>query len=237
MKAVILVGGMGTRLRPVTYEIPKPLLPVRKKPIINHLLELFFRHGVDEAALLASASHEEDFRRWKKTWDDVLPMDKVKIVYEDKPRGTFGGMLLLKDWLGKEPFIVSNGDELKDFDIPALLKFHDEQGAVGTLALVEVSEPQHYGVPIIEGGAEKGKVSEIFEKPENPPSTFVSSGFYVFDPEVFEHVPPGAEYVMTEIHINPKLAKEGKLSAMRMKDGRWYDCGTLERWEKAMNEW
>ena len=237
MKAIIQAGGAGTRLRPVTYEIPKPLLPVRKQPIINHLIELFLRHGVTEVSIIVSTAHAEDFARWRKTWDDVVPMDKVNIVYEDKPRGTFGGILDLKDWLGAEDFIMSHGDELKDFNLTALVDFHKKQGAVGTLATVPVPDARPYGVPVMKDDAAAGWVTEFLEKPENPPSNFVNSGLYVFSPQVFDYVDHAKDSIMTEYDVSPRLAKEGKLAAMRMEDGRWYDCGTLERWEKAMNEW
>jgi NDP-sugar pyrophosphorylase family protein len=237
MKAIIQAGGMGTRLRPVTYEIPKPLLPVHKQPIINHLIELFLKHGIREVALIISTPHREDFARWQKTWDDVIPMDKVHIVYEEKPRGTFGGVVDLRDWLGAEDFIMSHGDELKDFDLTALVEFHKKQGAVGTIATVPVPDARPYGVPMVEGDASAGWVTEFREKPENPPSNFVNSGLYVFSPKVFEYVDPAQESIMTEYHVFPELAKANKVAAMRMENGRWYDCGTLERWEKAMNEW
>lgn len=237
MKAVILVGGAGTRLRPVTYEIPKPLLPVHKKPIVNHLIELFFKNGIEEVALLASAGHKDDFRRWQKAWDEDIPMDRIKIVYEEKPLGTFGGLLLLREWLGNEDFVVSNGDELKDFDLRSLIKFHQEDGAVVTLALTQVAEPQHYGVPLLEKGKTQGRVKEYFEKPENPQSDFVSAGLYVMNPSVFNYVDAGKEFLMTEVDVSPHLTRQGKLAAMHMIGSRWYDCGTLERWEKAMKEW
>src|ERR1700722_11092323 len=109
MKAVILVGGNGTRLRPITYEIPKPLITVKKKPILNHLIELFAKHGVTDIALLAAKSHKDDFIRWKKNWQDELPLNNIELFYEDAPRGTFGGLTLLADWLGSDDFILSNG--------------------------------------------------------------------------------------------------------------------------------
>lgn len=235
MKAIILAGGAGTRLRPVTYEIPKPLVPVKKKPILNHLIELLVRHDIPEIAVLASREHEEDFKRWQKAWSGEIP--EVRIEYEDKPEGTFGGLRRLKEWIGDDHFVVSNGDELKDFDVRGIVDFHRKEGAVVTLALVEVPDARHYGVPVLETGQTRGRVKEYYEKPEQPPSNFVSAGFYVMSPEVFACVDPDQEFVMTEVDVSPKLTKEGKLAAMRMEGGRWYDCGTLERWERAMKEW
>lgn len=237
MKAVILAGGAGTRLRPVTYEIPKPLVPVKKKPILNHLLEFFKKHDFDDVAILANREHEEDFRRWQKAWDGELPVP-IKIFYEDKPQGTFGGLRdVVRPWLGNEAFLLSNGDELKDFDLTALHDFHKKHGALATIASVGVEDARPFGIPMIEGGANKGRVTHFLEKPENPPSNFINSGLYIFEPGIFEYSDPAQEYVMTEKDVFPRLASEGKLAAMQMDPSRWYECGTLERWEKAMQEW
>lgn len=233
MKGVILVGGSGTRLRPITYEIPKPLVPVRKKPIVNHLIEFFARHGVDDIALLASEAHREDFERWKETWAASLPTSKINIFYEEKPRGTFGGLFLLRDWLNGESFILSNGDELKDFDITKIVQAHNAKKSVGTIALVEVENPSEYGVPIMEGD----NIKEFLEKPKDPPSHYVNSGLYALSPDVFNHADPDQEAISIEKDVFPALAREGLLAGVKLENARWYDCGNLERWEKAIREW
>jgi len=233
MKAVILVGGSGTRLRPVTYEIPKPLITVKKKPIVNHLIELFARHGVTEVALLASRSHEDDFRRWKKAWEGELPVKNISIYHEETPRGTFGGLSLLAEWIGSEDFIFSNGDELKDFDLTKIIDFHNTHKPTATIALVRVKNPHEYGVPIMDGDA----IAEFLEKPQNPPSDYVSSGLYVLNPAVLKYADPARDFLMIERDVFPFLAKEKQLLGYKMENSRWYDCGTLERWEKAINEW
>ncbi len=233
MKGVILVGGSGTRLRPVTYEIPKPLLPVKKKPIINHLIEMFHRHGVKDVALLASRAHTDDFRRWQKAWAEELPPGQVSIFYEEKPRGTFGGFELLREWMGKETVVVTNGDDLKELDLSAMKELHDRENAVATIALVEVPDARTKGVPI----REENRIVEFLEKPENPPSNWINGGTYILNPEVLDYADFNQEYIMIEKDIFPKLAAAGKLFGYETKDGRWYDCGTLENWEKAMKEW
>jgi len=233
MKAVILAGGQGTRLRPVTYEIPKPLITIRKKPIVNHLIELFHRHGISEVALLVSRDHAADFSRWQKAWKDELPYDQVSIFLEDSPSGTFGWLKHLREWLGNEKFILSNGDELKDFDLTALASFHETHAPHATIALVEVPNPQEYGVPVME----EHRIREFLEKPQNPPSQFISSGLYILEPTVFDYADPTKDFLMIEKDIFPKVAAAGKLHGLRMQPSRWYDCGNLERWEKAIKEW
>ena len=232
MKAVILVGGEGTRLRPITYEIPKPLLTVKKVPIVNHLIDLMVKHEIRDIALLASSVHKEDFAKWNYLWSRDLPQANITIFFEDKPRGTFGGLGALRDWLGEESFILSNGDELKDFDLTSLVKFHHDQRSVATIALVAVPNAREYGVPVMEGNL----IKKFLEKPENPPSDFISSGIYVLEPSVFKYADFSKDFLMIEKDIFPRLAAAGKLAGLKMY-GRWYDCGNLERWEMAIKEW
>ena len=106
MKGIILAGGLGTRLRPITYEIPKPLITVKKRPIINYIIDLFRKHGVDDIGVIVSRQHESDFIRWRKDWQDEL--SKTSLFYEEKPAGTFGWLKNLRDWIGNEKFILSN---------------------------------------------------------------------------------------------------------------------------------
>ncbi|MBI4085311.1 MAG: nucleotidyltransferase family protein [Candidatus Liptonbacteria bacterium] len=233
MKAVILAGGAGTRLRPITYEIPKPLLPVKKKPIISHLIELFLKHGVSEIAVLASRSHDKDFLSWRKNLEGELAEANINIFFEDEQRGTFGGLELLKNWLNGEPFILSNGDELKDFDLSAMKNFHEEKGGIGTIALVSVQNPSEYGVPVMSGH----HINEFLEKPNPSPSNYISSGLYILEPKIFDYADFSNRFIMIEKDIFPEVASNGELVGFMVEKGRWYDCGNLERWEKAIKEW
>lgn len=233
MKAVILAGGAGTRLRPITYEIPKPLIPVKKKPIINHLVEFLSRYGVDEVGVLVSRGHEADFESWLSDCKADSTKPVIRLFYEEKPRGTFGGLEYVRDWLGTEAFIVTNGDELKDFNLSELVDFHKEQNRVATLALLEVPNPEEYGVPVLDGHV----VTKFLEKPNPAPSNFINSGLYVLNPEVLSYADFSNEKIMFETDIFPKLATQNNIVAMKMRGGRWYDCGNLERWERAIKEW
>lgn len=227
-KAVILAGGKGTRLYPITKEIPKPLLPVAKKPILNYLVDLFLEYNVNNIALLVNHNFREEFEWWKKRH---FPNRKIAIFEEAKPLGTFGGLHFLKDWVGKEHFFVTNGDELKDLDLRKMSEFHLGRKAVGTIALVRVPSPQNYGVVLTRGHF----VEAFLEKPENPPSKYINSGLYLLSPEIFaEH--PGPKFLMFEKDVFPRLAKEGKLAGFKFC-GKWMDCGTWERYEQALKEW
>ena len=233
MKAVIIVGGSGTRLRPITYEIPKPLIPVRKKPIVNHLIEFLAKHGATEIALLASRGHEADFSRWKKAWADELPVQDVRMFYEETPRGTFGGFELMRDWLGTEPFIAMNGDDLREMDMDAMMALHKREGAHATIALIECDDARTKGVPIMEGN----RIVQFLEKPENPPSNFISTGTYFLDPKILAHADFGQPQVSIERDIFPKLAAAGTLYGHKIMKGRWYDCNDIAGWERAIKEW
>ena len=240
MRAVILAGGLGTRLHPVTLEIPKPLLTVKRKPILNHLLENFRKHNIGQTTVIINKNHQEDYRWWKKRYADELPRS-LKIEVEPEPLGTFGGLKNLQGDLG-ETFILSNGDELKDFDLTALINFHSKHPTrpAATIALVQVENPSDYGVPILiedKYGAQAGLIREFLEKPKNPPSNFISSGLYVLEPEVFQYADFSKGALMIEKDIFPKLAAAGKLAGYKLKNSRWFDCGTFSRWEKAIKEW
>lgn len=228
-KAIILAGGKGTRLYPITYEIPKPLLPVKKKPIINYLVELFLEQGIKEIAVLINKGFREEFDWWKKRY---YPKNEINFFEEKEPLGTFGGLWQLKEWIGNSSFFLTNGDELKKIDLEKMVEFHNQKSVLGTIALVEVVNPQDYGVVLCQNN---GIVQEFLEKPKEPPSNYVSSGFYLFSPEILkEH--PGPKFTMVETDIFPKLAKEKKIAGFKFR-GQWMDCGTFQRLENAILHW
>ena len=233
-KAVILGGGRGTRLYPVTKEIPKPLLPIKRKPIINYLVDLFSSQGVSNIAVLINKRFREDFNWWRKRYYPLSKSGrtpKIKIFEEEKELGTFGGLCFLRKWISDSNFFLSNGDELKKIDLAKMSKFHQGMKVPATIALVTVPDPQHYGVVV----CENGKVREFLEKPKNPSSKYINSGLYLFSPEIFNYH-PGPKFSMVEKDIFPKLAKEQKLAGFKFQ-GSWMDCGTFERYSQALEKW
>lgn len=233
MKGVILAGGSGTRLRPITYEIPKPLITVKKEPILNHIINFFHKYDVNDISVIISAIHENDFQKWLKYWQPKKNNTNTELFVEEKPLGTFGCFPRLKHWLNNGPIIVSNGDHLIDFDLKNLINFHSMKKPEATMALLEVHNPQEYGVPVLEGD----KIIDFEYHPENPVSNFISAGVYVLELSILNYHPKDQEYVMIENDIFPKVAKNGTLLGLKLSDCRLYDCGTLERWEKAIKEW
>ena len=233
-KAVILAGGKGTRLYPVTKEIPKPLLPIKKKPIINYLVDLFFSQGIKDIAVLINKEFREDFDWWKKRYYGSInspQVPNIKIFEEKTPLGTFGGLWFLKNWVGESPFFLSNGDELKVIDLCKMANFHQQIKTIGTIALVKVPNPQEYGVVLCSSAL----VQKFLEKPTNPPSKYISSGLYLFSPEILDYC-KGPKFSMIEKDIFPKLAEEKKLAGFKFP-GKWMDCGTWEKYEEALNKW
>lgn len=225
--AIILAGGQGTRLQPITYEIPKPLLPVKKKPIVSHLVDLFTKQGINNIILVISREWEREFLSWR---DEYCP--QVEILIEEKPLGTFGA--INSYFRGKilRPFFLSNGDELKEVDLKEMMKFHQKHKALATIALKEVENPQEYGVAVLQGL----KITRFIEKPKHPPSRLISGGLYILEPKIFDYIDQRASRLMIEKDVWPILAKKRELFGYKIK-GRWFDCGTLERWEKAVKEW
>ncbi len=236
-KAIILAGGKGTRLYPVTLETPKPLLTVNKRPILNYLIEMFKKHGVQEIAVTVRESDFEDYSWWLRRWQNDLGGVWVNIMIEKDPMGTIGYWVHdLHTWTGDEPFFMTNGDELKEVDLTAMAEHHGKHGAAATIAAIEVKNPKEYGVIVFDGD----HVKTFLEKPENPPTNFISSGLYLLDPKIREYLLPamarGEKFLMIEKDLFPKLAEDRKLLAFK-SGGRWFDCGNLERWDKAIKEW
>lgn len=230
MRALILAGGKGTRLHPVTLETPKPLLTVQKRPILSHLVDLFLKYGISDIGISINAEHQEDFDWWYRRWHDTAPL---RFFEEDEALGTFGAVMNAEDFIREEDFFVTNGDELKRLDLTAMRQFHQAHDGPATIALVEHDRPQDYGVAEMDGD----RIVRFLEKPKKPPTNLISSGLYLFTPEVldyYENDKPA--FAMLEQDLFPRLAQEGKLYGFPFQ-GQWYDTGTLERWQKAIEEW
>lgn len=224
--AFLLCGGKGTRLRPITYEMPKALIPVQGKALLEHTLDLLKRHDISR--VIISVGYLKDMIEKHFGDGSRFGLD-IMYIEESKPLGTAGPLRLAKDLL-KETFIVSNGDELKDIDIARMHELHSKSGASATIALTEVDDPTRYGVAVMESD----KILEFKEKPKVPPSNLINSGFYIMEPEVLKMVPTGQSSL--ERDIFPRIAQSGKLFGFPFK-GQWFDCGNMERYERALKEW
>lgn len=215
MKAVILAGGLGTRLRPLTYRIPKPLVPVAGRPLIVRIIDSL-PSSVDTVVLAVSYMKEvvEEYFR-------VNPCGKkVKIVNETTPLGTGGALKNVAEHLDST-FIALNGDCLSTLDLKAMVRQHREDGGIGTIALWEVEDPSAFGVVALDKGS---RILDFQEKPkrEEAKSNLINAGAYVFEPEILDYI--GKGQVSMEREVFPNLLEEG-LFGFRFQ-GFWVDCGT-----------
>jgi NDP-sugar pyrophosphorylase family protein len=232
MKAIILAGGIGTRLRPLTYEIPKPLLPVQGKTLTEHVFDILKTADVDEVYL--SIGHMAD--KIKEYFKDGKKFGiKIKYLVENEPLGTGGWMHIMqeKNLIPEEDFIVLNGDNLFDIDFKEMHEFHKKEKALITLSLYEIEDVESRGVVAMQGN----KVVDFVEKPkkEEAPSHYISAGYYIFSPEVFKYLPKEKKF-MLENHLFPVLAKQKKVAGFISK-AQWFDTGTFDRWQRVIEEW
>jgi mannose-1-phosphate guanylyltransferase len=227
MQAVVLVGGEGTRLRPLTLGRPKPALRLVDRPFIRFMVDWLARHGVSEV-IMACGFRAELLR--DALGDGGGEGPAIRYVEEREPLGTAGPIRLAADEVGlDERFLVLNGDILSDLDLTALIAAHGEAGATGTLALYPVEDPRPYGLVLTgEGGA----VEAFLEKPDpaDIATDEISVGAYVLEAGVLDLIPAGTA-MSIEREVFPRLVGEG-LYGHRL-EGYWMDIGTPERYLQA----
>lgn len=221
MKAIILAGGLGTRLRPLTDNIPKPLLPIKGKPIIEHAILNFKKHGIVD--IILSIGYRAD--QIKEYFGDGSKWG-VNIGYcvEEEPLGTGGAIRKAATGL-EETFLVINGDNLADFDWKELVLTHQRTNGKITLALFPVENVTQFGIAELEGE----RVRRFVEKPkkEEAPSNLNNAGGYVMEPDVLKILPDG--FCMIERDCFEKLAPQGVVFSCRHK-GQWFPTDTLEKY-------
>ncbi|MGH2698543.1 MAG: sugar phosphate nucleotidyltransferase [Actinomycetota bacterium] len=227
MKALILAGGFGTRMRPLTYTRPKHLLPIANVPHIEHIFDLLQRHDVNEAVLLTSYLADAFDETVARAADRGL---KLEITHEAEPLGTAGALRNAKDLVGNETFLTFNGDVLTDFDLGDALRFHDSRGAETTLVLTPVEDPSAFGVVPTDS---EGLVQGFIEKPPpgEAPTNLINAGIYVMEPSVLDRIPEGQVY-SAERELFPAIAADGFMYALR-SDAYWMDLGTPEKFLQA----
>lgn len=227
MQAVIMAGGKGTRLRPLTVNIPKPIVPIVDAPMMEHTIKLLKKHGVRD--IMVTVSYLGD--KIEKFFGDGSRYG-VSIIYshEEEPLGTAGGVKLLEEQID-DTFIVMSGDVLTDIDITRLVRTHEENDAMITIALTRVDNPVAYGIVMTD---DSGRIQKFLEKPGwgEVFSDLVNTGTYVIEPEVFSYIPNGKEYDFSK-DLFPRLLKDGKrLFGYRMKE-YWIDIGNPQKYIQA----
>ncbi|MGK7882035.1 MAG: sugar phosphate nucleotidyltransferase [Crocosphaera sp.] len=235
MKAMILAAGKGTRVRPITHTIPKPLIPILQKPVMEFLLELLRQHGFDE--IMVNVSHlaeeiESYFRDGQRFGVQIGYSFEGKIVDGDlvgEALGSAGGLKRIQDFnpFFDDTFIVLCGDALIDLDLTAAVKYHREKGAIATIVTKSVPKEvvSSYGVVVTD---EEGRIQTFQEKPsvEEALSTNINTGIYIFEPEIINYIPPNQKYDIGG-ELFPMLVEKGAPFYAVSMDFEWVDIGKV----------
>ncbi len=226
MKALILIGGFGTRLRPLSCTRPKALFPIINKPLLQWTYEKLAGNGVDEVILAVNKLTEFHIKQQRLCKCGLT----VKFSHDPPkmPLGTAGPIKKAEKQLGHEdPFLVLNGDLITDISYREILKAHSEGKAVATIALHEAEDPNRYGVAELAG---ENRIKRFVEKPPKgmEPTNLINAGVYVFSPRIFDYIPSGRAVSM-EREIFPRLAEENALYGYKTS-GMWIDIGKPEEY-------
>ncbi|MGH7319102.1 MAG: sugar phosphate nucleotidyltransferase, partial [Candidatus Rokuibacteriota bacterium] len=227
MKAVLMAGGFGTRLRPLTANVPKPMVPLGNKPIMEHTVELLRSQGFDDLLVLlyflpdVITQHFGDGSRWGV---------RVRYVTPSADLGTAGAVSFAAQALGEAVLVVS-GDIVTDFDLGAAVAYHERAKAEATMVLTRVENPLAYGIVITDNA---GRITRFLEKPTwgEVFSDTINTGIYLLEPSVLSAVPAGREYDFGK-DLFPALLREGRVLAGHVADGYWRDIGDLVEYRLA----
>lgn len=230
MNAVILAGGKGTRLRPLTLNTPKPIVPILSRPFLSLQIELLRKTGIENIVL--SLSYQP--RRIEELFGDGSQLGvKIHYTMEPEPLGTAGAVKNAEALLGSR-IVVFNGDVLSDLDLAAVLRFHEANGAKATIVLTPVDNPTAYGLVETE---ENGKILRFLEKPSYDEITCdtINAGVYILEPELLEYIPSGENYSF-ERGFFPALLRDEVPFYAFVHRGYWIDIGTPEKYLKVHHD-
>lgn len=229
-KALILAGGKGLKMRPFTFEMPKALIPVNNRPVLQYTIENLRRYDVRE--LLISIGHQGE--KIKAYFGDGSKFG-VKITYLEQGKaesGTAAPVLQAKKFFDNQPFLIYYGDVLADIDLADLLDFHQSSRALVTVALTSVKKSHDWGVVRVQGS----KVYSFLEKPDarKDLSHVINAGIYICEPKMFDYLKP--EHKRLEKEVFSQLVKQRKLAGYLFA-GQWFDVGNPESYQQAVGEW
>jgi len=217
LPTMVLAAGLGTRLRPLTYEIPKPMVPVLDRPVMAHIVDLLRRHGIDE--VIANLHYFPDTIRGYFG-------DSIEYRYEEELLGTAGGVRNCADFFGDRTFLVISGDALTDIDLGALVERHKAAGGVATLAVKAVEDTREYGVVLHDAD---GRITGFQEKPDPAEalSRLGNCGIYVFEPAIFDFF-PDRDFVDWAQDVFPTLLANDVPFFVHEVQQYWNDIGSLD---------
>jgi mannose-1-phosphate guanylyltransferase / phosphomannomutase len=228
MRAVLMAGGSGTRLRPLTCDLPKPMVPILNRPIAEHIIALLKQHGIRE--IIATLHYLPDVLRDYFQDGTDFGVQMIYAVEEDQPLGTAGCVKNIEELL-TETFLVISGDSVTDFDLSAAIAFHQARRSLATIVLTRVPNPLEFGVVITD---ETGHIQRFLEKPSTSEifSDTVNTGTYILEPEVLEYLPANRELDFSK-DLFPLLLSKGTPIYGYVADGYWCDVGSLEAYREA----
>jgi len=230
MKAVVMAGGEGSRLRPLTIGRPKPMVPVVDRPALGHILGLLKKYGIHDAVI--TLQYMADVIQDYFGDGSALGMN-LRYSIEETPLGTAGSVKNAQDFLD-EPFVVISGDALTDFDLDQVIGFHEQAGALATITLYRVPNPLEYGVVITDA---EGHITQFLEKPSwgEVISDTVNTGIYVLQPEVLDYIEPDQPFDFSQ-DLFPILLKGGAPLYGYVADGYWCDIGDVQAYVQACED-
>jgi len=230
MKAFVMAAGAGTRLRPLTYAIPKPMVPVVNKPVIYYTLENLMRHGIYNVVLNLH-HYPEMIKKYFQDGSDIGL--KITYSYEKKLLGTAGGVKKMEDYFDTT-FIVMSGDGLTDIDLTKAIKYHKSKKALATMVLKAVDTKFEYGVTLTD---KSGKIQKFIEKPRwsDVFANTVNTGIYIFEPEIFKYI-PGNSFYDFGMQLWPELLKKKKRIYGYVMEEYWTDVGNLVEYRQGIRD-
>jgi mannose-1-phosphate guanylyltransferase len=228
MRVMIMAAGIGTRLRPLTDLLPKPMVPIANRPALHHILRLLSRHDLREVVI--------NLHHLPETITDYfgdgteLGMS-LSYSYEPELLGTAGGVKNNASFLGRDTFLVMSGDALTDVDLTGLIEAHKQHGSIATMAVKEVDDPSLYGVVVAD---DEGRVVGFQEKPsrEEARSRLCNCGIYVFEPAILDYIPAG-RFDDFGKRVFPDLLRDGTAFHAHVVDGYWSDVGNLREYMRG----
>ncbi|MGC8602164.1 MAG: sugar phosphate nucleotidyltransferase [Desulfomonilaceae bacterium] len=232
MKGVILAGGLGTRLYPLTKITNKHLLPIYDRPMITYPVECLVKAGIDDILIVTGGNHPGDFLRLLGNGKEY-GVKNISYAYQEGEGGIADALALAENHAASGPLCVVLGDNLLEKTIRIAVNEYREQGKGARILLKEVEDPERFGVPLIEGD----KVVKIIEKPKDPPTKFAVTGIYMYDPQVFDFIKtlsPSQRGELEITDVNNLYIDQGTMS-WSLINGWWTDAGTCDSLLKASN--
>ncbi|MDQ2799484.1 MAG: NDP-sugar synthase [Armatimonadota bacterium] len=228
---MILAAGVGSRLDPLTRNVPKPMVPILNRPVIEHIVDKLKKHGFTE--IMVNLHYLGDVIK-AHLGDGKKFGVQIKYAQEDRLWGDAGSVKRAEDFLRDGTFLVVGGDDISDIDLSRLLKYHKDKRALSTIALSLVDDPSEYGIVLMN---EKGRITRFLEKPKGEVifSNTANTGVYLFEPEVFDVIPRGVSFGFGH-NVFPQLLEQKKPLFGYLTSSYWRDVGNLQVYRRTHND-